>query len=630
MNNGLLTYLAALLLFGSNGIIAAAIALPSSDIVLLRTFLGALSLVTILAITQRHKLQAPSRPREAAALLLSGAALGASWIFLFRAYQTIGVGVSSLLYYCGPIIVMALSPLIFGEKLTGGKIAGFIAVACGAFLIAAQGLGGNMPIAGIACGIASAFCYALMVIASKGAPHIEGLENSALQVSAAFVTALILTFFTQGVPSFLSPSIAAGIDWRAVAMLGMSCALLGRALLFGAMYDTFRVAAVGEPDYLVTVTAGGAAKRRGSAQGFSRCAQREDAASHWQGVLLPVLLAASLVFAVLSTLRRGERLLFLWNWGVLLTAINMLAFPLCYSLPLRRLTKRFVKSGSALAGYVGADRLRRSNCVILTDTDLFPPGTVSLNGLKIYGEESGKVISYAATMAHASQSGLSRLFDTLLEGEGGRLEPLDDLSFYEEGGVSGLIHGETVLFGTAAFCRKMHVTMPGGLSLKTGAFLAVDGTLIAVFAVKYTAAENVDWALHALKRSRITPVLAVRDGSITPALLKRKFGTDARAVYPTISTRLALSEKDGEHPYALLYREGLMPYAEIAVGSKRLVHAVRVAAVLSLGSSAVSALLAFYLTFVGAYSALTPVSMLLYLLLWALAALIEGFWADRY
>ena len=67
MNNGLFTYLAALLLFGSNGIFAAAIALPSSDIVLLRTFLGALSLVTILAITQRHKLQAPSRPREAAA-----------------------------------------------------------------------------------------------------------------------------------------------------------------------------------------------------------------------------------------------------------------------------------------------------------------------------------------------------------------------------------------------------------------------------------------------------------------------------------------------------------------------------------------------------------------------------------
>ncbi len=234
MNNGLFTYLAALLLFGSNGIIAAAIALPSSHIVLLRTFLG-LSLITILATTQHHKLQAPSRPREAAALLLSGAALGASWIFLFRAYQTIGVGVSSLLYYCGPIIVMALSPLIFGEKLTGGKIAGFVAVACGAFLIAAQGLGGNMPIAGIVCGIASAFCYALMVIASKGAPHIEGLENSTLQVCAAFVTALVLTLITQGAPSIPSAGIAASIDWRAVAMLGVVNTGIGCLLDFSAV-----------------------------------------------------------------------------------------------------------------------------------------------------------------------------------------------------------------------------------------------------------------------------------------------------------------------------------------------------------------------------------------------------------
>ena len=78
-----------------------------------------------------------------------------------------------------------------------------------------------MPIAGIVCGIASAFCYALMVIASKGAPHIEGLENSALQVSAAFVTALALTLITQGAPSFLSAGVAASIDWRAVAMLGV-------------------------------------------------------------------------------------------------------------------------------------------------------------------------------------------------------------------------------------------------------------------------------------------------------------------------------------------------------------------------------------------------------------------------
>ena len=38
--------------------------------------------------------------------------------------------------------------------------------------------------------------------------------------------------------------------------------------------------------------------------------------------------------------------------------------------------------------------------------------------------------------------------------------------------------------GTASFVRKMDVRLPGDINLKTGIFLAVDGQLIAVFAVK--------------------------------------------------------------------------------------------------------------------------------------------------
>ena len=249
---------------------------------------------------------------------------------------------------------------------------------------------------------------------------------------------------------FLPARAACSVLPHAVAMLRMSCALLKRALLFGAMYDTFRVAAVGEPDYLVTVT-GRAAKSAAAARRAFRAARSgRTPPPHWQSVLLPVRLPPRSYLLCSPRCGAGSGCCSSGTGACCSRRSIWLAFPLCYSLPLRRLTKRFVKSGSALAGYVGADRLRRSNCVILTDTDLFPPGTVSLNGLKIYGEESGKVISYAATMAHASQSGLSRLFDTLLEGEGGRLRADRRSEFYEEGGVSGLIHGETVLFGTAA------------------------------------------------------------------------------------------------------------------------------------------------------------------------------------
>ena len=343
--------------------------------------------------------------------------------------------------------------------------------------------------------------------------------------------------------------------------------------------------------------------------------------------MLPV---ASIVFAVLATLESKQKLLFLWNVSVLLASANLPAFPLACALPLKRIAARLAKSGSAVAGFAGADAIRRSNCVILTDGDLFPPGTVTLAGLKVFGEESGKVISYAATMARASESGLTKLFDDLLARDGGFREPVEDVDFFEEGGVGGRIHGETVLFGTAGFMRKRGVNLPRNLGLKTGVFLSVDGTLIAVFAVKYMPAENVDWALHALHHSRITPVLAVRDGNITPALLKRKFGTDARAVYPKMSTRLALSERGGGRPYALLMREGLMPYAEVVLGSKRLCRSARRCTLLTILASTAATLLAFYLTFVGAYSVLTPLSVLIFVLLWSLSALLDGLLSDRY
>ena len=452
------------------------------------------------------------------------------------------------------------------------------------------------------------------------------------KVTSGFLTMLLclVTLLDTALYAFLPARAALSLPLPVLGALSVYCALLGESLRLRGMYDTFRIAAIGNAPYIVTVTAGGAAKRVGLPNGFSNSARANDPYSRWQSVLLPIFLVAAVVFGVLSTLETKQNALLAWNLSVMLASANLLAFPMVCALPFKRIASRLAKSGSAVAGFSGADAIRRSNCVILTDGDLFPPGTITLGGLKVFGEESGKVISYAATMAHASESGLSRLFDNLLASDGGFREQVEDVDFYEEGGVGGRIHGETVLFGTAGFMRKRGVNLPRNLGLKTGVFLSVDGTLIAVFAVKYMPAENVDWALHALHHSRITPVLAVRDGNITPALLKRKFGTDARAVYPKLSTRLALSERGGGRPYALLMREGLMPYAEVVLGSKRLCASAKRCTVLAFLAATASTLLAFYLTFAGAYSVLTPFSLLIYVLLWSLSVLVDAMLSDRY
>ena len=82
-------YVGALLLFGSNGIVASGIALPSSSVVLLRTLLGSLLLVVLLLAAKR-RVTFHRHLGDLGCLAASGAALGASWLFLFEAYRHLG------------------------------------------------------------------------------------------------------------------------------------------------------------------------------------------------------------------------------------------------------------------------------------------------------------------------------------------------------------------------------------------------------------------------------------------------------------------------------------------------------------------------------------------------------------
>lgn len=431
--------------------------------------------------------------------------------------------------------------------------------------------------------------------------------------------------------SLTERSVAA--PYAAVSCLALVFAQWGVRRECRGDYDMFRCAAMdSEPPYLITDTQRGACKQRGAVPGFYTTAARDNISTLWQTALLPVFGVAAFVFAGLSSLGQGRKGDFLLNLSAILAAAATFSLPLCWSLPWSRLAGHLQKTGAAVAGWSGARKISRRRSMIVTDGDLFPPGTIRLNGRKVYGEDPVKALSYGASMARAAGCGLERMFNNLIRSEGGAYEPVEDFSFYEEGGYSGMIHGESVLMGTGSFLRKMDVRLPGDVNLKTGVFLAVDKHLIAVFAVKYNPAENVDFALKMMRRSRILPILASRDPNITPALIRRKFSKGVKLEYPSLTDRVALSEaeKDRDLPRALLFREGLLPYAETVAGSLRLCKAVRWATALSLLGSWTGTLLTFYLVSLGAYSLMNPLALELFLLLWTLPALLMAGWTGRY
>jgi len=224
-----LKYILALLLFGSNGIVASCIGLNSLHIVLLRTFIGSVFLLTLFLLTG-GKFSFYCHKQHCIFLFASGAAMGMSWILLYEAYTRIGVSIASLLYYCGPVFVMALSPFLFHEKLTVSKILGFLSVAAGIVLVNGNAFDGNSNTPGIVFALLSAVMYSIMVICNKKAEKITGLENSALQLTAAFFTTAVFVGATHGYSMDISLS-----DLMPILLLGFMNTGIGCWLYFSSI-----------------------------------------------------------------------------------------------------------------------------------------------------------------------------------------------------------------------------------------------------------------------------------------------------------------------------------------------------------------------------------------------------------
>lgn len=437
------------------------------------------------------------------------------------------------------------------------------------------------------------------------------------------------------------------LPFAAPAALLLYLCACGQYRAARARYDSFRLAQLGgTPPYVASVTAAGACKQQGRLEGFYRMWRSPDPAARWQPILTPLYLALATVLALVAALSGHQMDRFLWLWSALLSATVPLSLPLSGTLPLSLLCRRLHKSGCAVAGWKGARAITAARRVVVTDEDLFPVGvlslrgkeknepsaalgTVELNGLKVYDQEIGEALAYAEALCRAAGSQLTPLLQQLMDGQVSFRYDAHDLHYYEDGGIDCTVRGATVAMGSAYFMKKRRIALPRDLKMDTGVFMTVDGRLAAIFAVKYLPSRNVEWALRALRRNRVTPVLATRGVNITPNLLKRKFRLNARPIYPGVATRLALANltaQPGETPNALIYRDGLLPMAETVIGSQRMCQAVRWSTILSWIGGLCGLVLSYYLTTAGDFAALSPLYMLAFLALLLLPTLLlSGF-----
>ncbi len=180
---------AAMFIVGSIGLFVHYIPLPPAVIACARAVIGTLFLLLVLRL-KKTPLHGQAIRRNALCLLLSGAALGFNWIFLFEAFRHTGIAVATLCYYMAPVFVILLSPLVLGERLTRRKLVCTLLAVLGAVCISGVFTGSRQDPRGIAFGLAAALVMLPYVLLGG---HLHGLAPAPSTLFLLLVVGIVHT-----------------------------------------------------------------------------------------------------------------------------------------------------------------------------------------------------------------------------------------------------------------------------------------------------------------------------------------------------------------------------------------------------------------------------------------------------
>lgn len=227
-----LPFALSMIIFGTIGLLRRQIGLSSGLIACARGLLGCVLLLAVQRLRGRRPAWRALRQRLGA-LVLSGVLMGLNWMLLFEAYRYTSIAVATLCYYMAPVFLLAISPLAFGEVLSGKQLLCMLLAVSGMVLI--SGLGndaGAGSLVGVALGLGGAILYAaITVINRKALCQLDAFDKTFVQLGAAGAIMLPYLALTGGFSGVCVSVRDAGL----LLLAGLVHTALPYALYFGSM-----------------------------------------------------------------------------------------------------------------------------------------------------------------------------------------------------------------------------------------------------------------------------------------------------------------------------------------------------------------------------------------------------------
>lgn len=368
---------------------------------------------------------------------------------------------------------------------------------------------------------------------------------------------------------------------------------------------------------------------------FLRFSYEPDPAERVSQTIAPAGFLLSLALCIACAVLTGSASSALTAFAASCCICVPMANMLCVNLPVGRLNRVARRSGAMVCGWPAVRRFSEVNAVLLDAQDLFPRGTVVLNGIRTFaGQRIDEAILDAAALMCSVGGPLSDLFDQIIKSRREILPKIGAPAYEDGGGVTGTVSGRLILVGSRDLMKAHGIEPPSRdyekKYLQSGerlVYLASEGTLVAMFIVTYRSDLRRSQELRRMERNGVSLIVRTCDPNVTPAFLSECFGLDEHSVsvLPEQLGRLYLDlvRVEPDRADALIATKGRpLSMVRLLTGCIRQRGNITVAAALQVAAVALGFALVAFLSLWSGLSQLSVTALSIYEAFWTAAILL--------
>ena len=279
--------------------------------------------------------------------------------------------------------------------------------------------------------------------------------------------------------------------------------------------------------------------RAGFLKRFLELSNQPDPAQRASHQLAPIGLIASLILCIVSLLITRSVPTAVSALAAACCACVAIANMLAINLPLSRLCATARRAGAMVVGYEAVDRLGNVNAVLVDADEVFPRGTVTLNGIKTFGNRSRAETAILLSSALMKEVGgpLSGVFDQVISENEDALPAVQEYAYEDGAGIVGRVGERHLLLGTRAMMINHQIEVPTreeesrfATAAQQVIYLAVENELSAMLVLSYAADRRRKTEFQRLEEAGVSVLIRTTDPNVTAGMVAHLFGVDPGSV----------------------------------------------------------------------------------------------------